>query len=144
MWDKDLFFMQFLNSRALVQLKSGGANGNSVTKPRTHIALGDLLSLAGVRQGAHTQIRDGHSRAGSERDQHQESPHAAVQGQLQAVRLLEWQCRDIHFTSGKAETRERKAVNLWPLQNLQSTPHVYFSTPKPQPGTGGHWGFPGS
>ena len=63
-------FTQFLNSQALVQPKSGGGSGDGVTKQGTHIALGDLLSLTGVCQGAHTQIGDGDPHTGSERDQH--------------------------------------------------------------------------
>lgn len=51
-----------------------GWEGGSVTRQSTHISLGNLLSFAGVCQGAHTQVRDGDSRAGSKCDQHQENP----------------------------------------------------------------------
>lgn len=75
--------------------------GERITRRSTHISLGNLLSFAGVCQGAHTQVRDGDSRAGSKCDQHQENPKAAVQWQLQAIGLLEWEGRDVHFTPGE-------------------------------------------
>ena len=51
-------WMQFFNSQTLFQLKGGvGVGwGGGVARQNTHKALGDLLSLAGVCQGAHTQI----------------------------------------------------------------------------------------
>lgn len=76
----------------------------------THIALGNLLPLTGILQGADTEVRDGDSGTGSQRDQHEESPQAAVQRQLQAVVLLQREGWNIHFTpgdiSGDAESRD--------------------------------------
>ena len=97
-------------------------SGGGVTRQSTHESLGDLLSLAGICQGAHTQIWDGDSCTGREGNQHPERPQAALQRQLQAVGLLQWEGWDIHFTPGKvAGIRDRKAINAWQLLNLQST-----------------------
>lgn len=123
--DKDLFscsfFFFFLIHRLCFNSKAEVAE-SSVTRPSTHISLGNLLSFAGVCQGAHAQIWDRDSGTGSECDQHQESPQAALQRQFQAVGLLERQGRDIHFASGKVgRIKERKGINSGLLLTLQST-----------------------
>lgn len=95
------------------KLHIGGRNQGGrghVTRPCTHISLGNLLPLAGILQGADTEVRDGDSGTGSQGDQHEEGPQAAVQRQLQAVVLLQWEAWNIHFTpgdiSGDGESRD--------------------------------------
>lgn len=98
--------------------RSQGGRGH-VTGPCTHIALGNLLPLTGILQGADTEVRDGDSGTGSQCDQHEESPQAAVQRQLQAVVLLQREGWNIHFTpgdiSGDGESRDySKAIKKTP------------------------------
>lgn len=81
-----------------------------MTRPCTHVSLGNLLPLAGILQGADTEVGDGDSTTGSQGDQHEKSPQAAVQRQLQAVVLLKREGGNIHFTpgdvSGDGESRD--------------------------------------
>lgn len=130
LWTKISFCVVFQFIDLVLTWKWGGGPGSGVTEQGTHVSLGNLLSFAGVRQGAHTQIRDGDSCTGGQCNQHQQSPPAALQRQLQEVGLLEWECRDIHFTPREvAGIRERRAISSEPLQNLQSTWFLFLHSP---------------
>lgn len=105
--------------------RSQGGRGH-VTRPCTHISLGNLLPLAGILQGADTEVGDGDSGTGSQGDQHEEGPQAAVQRQLQAVVLLQREAWNIHFTPGDISGDGGK-------QGKQGLFQSHCKTPEPAP-----------
>lgn len=74
-------------------------------KRQTHITLINLLPFIGVSQRTDTQIRDGHSCAWGNSNQHQQGPWMLFQRQLQAVGLLCWQSSNVNVASGTTLSR---------------------------------------